>query len=127
MGSLNRTLYQKAQFASPGLEFLVGSFTITSGAGSAAEGYPFAVDGSDLTNSATGVLVLTVPGEGDLGLLAPFIQLEDTTKDIFCVVDAVSEANRTITLNIFDDAAAPADPTDGGKVNVLLVLKGRPL
>lgn len=129
MGSFNRTLYQKAQFAHPGTIRIDASFEFAGGsdAPDAAVGKPFAVGGTDLARSDTGDFTLTVPGDGDLGLISvQFCFLEDTDV-LSCKLVGISEANRTLSFTFYDGEtqATPTDPPDGAKLFVSLVLKGR--
>lgn len=123
---LDATLYQQAQFANAGLQFLAGNFTFNgSSQPDAAEGKPFAAAGTDLVRDSEGVYTLTVPGRGALDFLSIQATLEDASLDLYHTVSAVSEANRTITFSFFSDTGVADDPTDGGKLHVLLVLKSR--
>jgi hypothetical protein len=124
--ALNRTYYSTAQFANAGLQFLAGNFTFNgTGQPDAAEGKPFAVDGTDLVRTGVGDYVLTVPGVGAQQVLACIPAIEDSTLDLKVVIAARDDSARTVTFRITDGTDTEDDPTDGAKLHVLLVLASR--
>lgn len=129
MGSFNRTMYQKAQFAHAGTIRIDGHFEFAGGSSApdAAAGKPFAVDGSDLARTDTGDFTLTVPGDGTLDLLSVQFSFLEDTDVLTCKLVGISEDNRTLSFTFYDGEtqATPTDPPDGAKLFVSLVLKGR--
>lgn len=124
---LSQTLYSKAEFANAGLQFIAGNFTFGGGTSQpdAAEGKPFAPDGTDLVRDAEGVFTLTVPGRGAIDVLAVLCSIEDASLVLQVRVSDRDDAARTIEFTTSGAADADDDPTDGAKLHVLLVLKSR--
>ena len=119
----------KAEFANAGLQFIVGNFTFAAptNAPDAAEGKPFAADGSDLSRTDTGDFTLVVPGRGALDILGVFYSLEEATDVLSVKLISRVDSTRTLTFTIYDGEtqATPTDPSDGSVLSVMLVVKSR--
>ena len=97
-------------------------FTMGSGgAVSAVKGTGFAT--SDWTDNGTGDFTVQLPGTGTLNIYRVLVTIEDSTASTVAL-EAVSEANRTITF-LVHSATTPAlrDPTSGAKVRISIRLK----
>jgi hypothetical protein len=123
----NQTFARQAQFAEPGLQFVVGRFTFNgSGEPDAADGRPFLTNGTNLDRTGAGAYTLTIPGRGGLDILAAFFTVEHATDVLLTQIVARSAANRTMGLLILDGegATVATDPPDGAQLHVLVICRG---